>query len=417
MAELIRSYRLHLDQDDIDGFDVRFADLDGDGEIEWLFTQGAVHQEAHCLDGGRIWEYHDPQAGVGDLRLDAGFPAVDVDRDGSLELICGRREAGALRLCAVDARTGVTRRSILYPDVDFHLPGAGSSIQVVRLRDSFYPQDILVTCDGGFAAAFDHNLRALWRFDPDQLPADLRPWVSGTPFAWDIDGDGLDELLFGHALLDHDGCLLRTLPPASGLACGSVRLQPLAEGGAPRLLVAAGGQCFDTGGELLWACKDLRYGAALHTGRLLPGAGRQVVIYDAIGRAEPGAPERVLTLDSDGRRLWEIVIEPPIGRAGETGLRTGDWNGDGLDEVLVDNGDETWVLDGAGQKIDVLPGGLLYVFDLLGDRRAEAVIVSAHPGKTELEIWTNDAPNPHPETNQVVHFRRTSTSMYNCARY
>lgn len=416
MAELIRSYSLPP-TGGIDRFDIRLADLDGDGEIEWLFTQGAAHQAAHCLDGGRIWEYLDPGATAGDLRLDMGFPAVDVDRDGLVELMCGRREAEGLHLCVVDARTGVTRRSAPYPGLDYRTAGAGGSIQVVRLRDTFYPQDILVTWDGGFAAAFDHNLRPLWLFNADGLLDDVRPWLGGTPFAWDIDGDGLDELLFGSALLDHDGRLLMTLPNATGHPGGSVRLQPLAEEGAPRLLTAAGGRCFDTSGEMLWTCENLRYGAALHTGRLIPGAGRQVVIYDAASRVEAGAPDRVIALDGDGRKLWDMPVEPPAGRPGEIGLRTGDWNGDGLDEVFIGSGGETWVLDGAGRKIDVLPGGLLYTFDLLGDRRVEAVIVPALEGKADLEFWTNDALNPHPESNKILGYRRTSTDMYNSARY
>ncbi|MFM8321952.1 MAG: hypothetical protein ACKOC5_13645 [Chloroflexota bacterium] len=408
-------------------YDFRFADLDGDGEIEWLLTCGAHYQAAHCQDGGLLWEYRDESAGFMDLRYDSSFPTLDLDRDGVPELVCPRKRDGALQLCLVDARTGQVRRSVPYPDPGAAGQGRRSSIQAIHLTGTKYPQALVVGWDERSLAAYDSRLNLLWQVSAlgDNTPSGRTPF-GRTPFAWDIDGDGRDELLWGGQLLDHDGARLWRAGELPGLAAGSVapavRLLPLDDGDPyvqpPYLLFSSAATCFDLTGRLQWQHTELLHGQALHTGKLrgdLPG--RQVVVYDAASWSNPAAPDRVLALDRHGQTLWEVPVSPPAIQEGGSGLWLGDWDGDGLDEALVNDDGQTRVYDGHGRLVDSFPGHLVYAFDLLGDRRVEAVVLSGDGPGMELRIVSNDARNPHPATNNFVPFRRTSTAMYNCTRY
>jgi hypothetical protein len=75
------------------------------------------------------------------------------------------------------------------------------------------------------------------------------------------------------------------------------------------------------------------------------------------------------------------------------------------------------VLDGDGGLLETIPGHLIYVFDLVGDRRAEAVILTGIEPGMQLQIVTNDRPNPNPATNQAIERRAATPAMYNVTRY
>ena len=124
-----------------------------------------------------------------------------------------------------------------------------------------------------------------------------------------------------------------------------------------------------------------------------------------------------MALSNTGELLWDWTVVQPDMQEGGFGFWLGDWDGDGLDEVFVNDPSQVNILNGQGQVIDTLPGHLIYVFDLVGDSRAEAVILDdIHPGM-RMQIVANDQPNPNPDTNQSVSRRRTSRAMYNCTRY
>lgn len=248
-----------------------------------------------------------------------------------------------------------------------------------------------------------------------------------TPFVADIDGDGRDEILAGSCLLDHDGSTLWVGPDLPALVtdghADSVQIVQLDEGGPLRVVMSTGGYCFSLDGELLWGRDDLMHGQALRVGKLCADvAGNQVVVYEAASRVVDGLPDRVLALDNNGHLLWDIEVKGPDMQEGGFGFWLGDWNGDGLMEVFVNHsdgeqGNEVLILDGHGRLLETLPGYLIYVFDLVGDRRAEAVTLSGIEPGMRLNVVANDASNPHAETNQTPLRREIGRSMYNCTRY
>ena len=163
---------------------------------------------------------------------------------------------------------------------------------------------------------------------------------------------------------------------------------------------------------------ELLHGQAMHIGKIradLPG--KQVVIYEAASRVTPGALDKVIALDKNGLPLWEFAIQQPDIQEGGFGFWLGDWNGDGLDEVFINDPDQVNILNGSGEVIETLPGHLIYVFDLIGDQRVEAITLDDIAPGMRMNILTNDAHNPHTDTNQVVYVRQAEREMFNATRY
>jgi hypothetical protein len=102
---------------------------------------------------------------------------------------------------------------------------------------------------------------------------------------------------------------------------------------------------------------------------------------------------------------------------GGFGFWLGDWNGDGMDEIFVNDQEKTNILDGHGKIIDTISGFLIYVFDLVGDSRAEAVILTEIEPGMQMQIVTNDQPNNNLATNSPIAHRTTTAAFTNSTRY
>ena len=196
------------------------------------------------------------------------------------------------------------------------------------------------------------------------------------------------------------------------------RIAALEDGAPLRLLMSTGGYCFALNGDLLWGHDKLKHGQAMHIGKIRTDvAGKQVVIYEAASRIVDGALDKVIAFDKDGVPLWEFPVQQPDMQEGGFGFWLGDWDGDGLDEVFINDPQQVNILNGHGAVIDTLPGHLIYVFDLLGDARVEAVTLDDIAPGMMLNIISTDAHNPNPATNALIARRRTSPAMFNCTRY
>ncbi|HSV26950.1 MAG TPA: hypothetical protein VLH60_03565, partial [Sedimentisphaerales bacterium] len=186
----------------------------------------------------------------------------------------------------------------------------------------------------------------------------------------------------------------------------------------PRIVMSTGAYTFDADGNLLFGYDKLKHGQAKRIGRITRDVpGRQIVIYEGASRVDASLPDKVVAIDNKGNLLWQHEVIQPDMQEGGFGFWLGDWDGDGLDEVFVNDPEKVLVLNGRGELIDTIPDHLIYVFDLWGDSRAEAITIDKIEPGMKLRIVTNDRANSEPASNALIQRRMTTPAMYNSTRY
>ena len=237
-----------------DGFGVgrnlRFGDLDGDGVKDVLIGQlihhgpGDAFSELSCLtamtfDGKVLWQIGKPDPANDHLTNDVGFQIHDIDRDGKNEVIyCMNQE-----IVIVDGATGKVK--LKAPTPASKPPATkfprilGDSLFFCDLRGRGHAQDIIIK------DRYWHFWVLTDRLEP-QWEAECK--TGHYPYAFDLDGDGRDELAMGYALYDAKGKSLWNLEKqiidhADGVAIVNFGET---EGSKPRLFYAAsnGGAVF-----------------------------------------------------------------------------------------------------------------------------------------------------------------------------
>jgi len=403
-------------------YDWRFADLTGDGQIDMLMNCGAKRQIAYRWGGEILWDYHDPDAMFMDIRLDTNFPILDIDGDGHPEMVCARKIDRQLHLSIVNARTGETLRSIPFPALEHRPRDFRASILIANLSGGPVPSDILVSWDYGWIGAYDKDLNLLWERELAHEAEHQHVTMGHTPYPGDIDSDGRDEIMVGSCLINSDGSTIWVADDHPALLkdghADSVLITHLEENSAPVVLMSTGAYCFSSDGTLLWGRDDLKHGQALRVGKIRDDTpDKQVLVYEAASRVVDGALDRVIALDYNGKLLWDFSVQQPDMQEGGFGFWLGDWTGDGLGEVFLNDPKQVNILNGFGEIVDTLPGHLIYVFDLVDDKRVEAVTLDKIAPGMNLHIWGNNQTNKNVKTNQLVTTRKTTKAMYNCTRY
>lgn len=232
-----------------DGFGVgrnlRFGDLDGDGQIDVLIGQVRHHgpkdrnSELSCLtamtfDGKQLWQIGQPDPWHDHLTNDVAFQIHDLDGDGRNEVIYTM----GMEIVVVDGATGKELRRAPTPDTPSNTAPPynkfprilGDAIYFCDLRGTGRDADMIIKDRYLSLWALDDQLNVLWHAQCN---------TGHYPYAEDIDGDGRDELMLGYTLFDDDGTKRWSLEDriqdhADGVAL--VRFQP---GGPYRLLCAA----------------------------------------------------------------------------------------------------------------------------------------------------------------------------------
>jgi hypothetical protein len=362
-----------------------------------------------------------------DMRYDSNCPITDIDGDGVPELIGPRRVGGVLHLCIINGATGQIKKSVPYPERDRipdnpmfgHLRG---SITVINASGKARPSDILVYWDYRCLMLLDDQLNVKWVRRIEDMPPREHRVFGHTPNAGDVNGDGRDEILMSSVLFDYKGDVLWCAPDLPALVADghadSVQIVNFLGDKRPNMIMSTGAYCFTADGRLVFGYDKLKHGQAQRTGKIRKDIpGQQMVVYEGASRVDKTLPDKVVALDHQGKLLWEYVVVQPDMQEGGFGFWLGDWNGDGLDEVFVNDPDKCLVLDGHGKVIDTIPDHLVYVFDLVGDSRAEAVMLDKIEPGMKLKIVTNDAPNTNPATSKIVARRQAGPEMYNLTRY
>jgi len=355
------------------------GDLDGDGQAELVTARHADQRVttvlATKLDGSVLWRWGQPDTGKPGLYCDVPVQIYDLDGDGRQEVWI----SVSRWLLVLDGATGRERlRHPLPTGLD-----VADCIAFVNLRGLNRPRDILIKDRYHHLWAYTDDWKPLWDWAPKGYLTCHHP----TPV--DINGDGRDEILGGYSLLDPNGHELWTLKSDSiDLTKGHMDVcDVIATGKKPeeaRMLVTLCGASaialIDGRGQFLWTVTGRHY-ESIDYGRIrndIPG--RQIVVDVA-----HAGQLQVEFLDDHGHPLGTIHCFESRHH------RLIDWNGDGLDEILI--GNALRLFDGKGACIvrlgpanafegetgpqkDNDPGPLALVADVDGDGRPEIILHS-----------------------------------------
>ena len=223
------------------GRNLRFGDLDGDGQIDVLVGQVLHHgpsdqySEISCLtamtfDGKMLWRIGTPDKWKDHLTNDVAFQIHDLDHDGHNEVVyCQNFE-----IIVADGATGKTKYKAPTPLTDRaasrYARILGDCLYFCDLRGRGYSGDIIIKDRYWQVWALTDRLQPLWTG---------KCTTGHYPFAYDVDGDGKDELAVGYTLFDDDGRKLWSLDKQMSDHCDGVAIAHFRAGRTPEILNAA----------------------------------------------------------------------------------------------------------------------------------------------------------------------------------
>jgi len=331
------------------------GDLDGDGQAEYVVTQGTRHLAAFDDDGTLLWRKSRVQYGQVRVHVECEMPTLvyDIDGDGYAEVIArwyleDSRYAVPF-LLVLDGRTGEIKQRAalplnLWPESTITMAHSGN--MVVDHIEKDRPPHLVV---GGMCwglAILDHELRV--RFcDPQFGRVHDRMTGFGlchTPQLFDVDGDGVNELFLGRTTCRADGTVLWEIDPEKFSPSqidhvDSLEIADVNEDGRFEVAVGNAASLFDAHtGEMLWQHPELiDHGQQLRVARVRDDVpGLQILVGETKSR-------RVFVFSADG----ELLTEMPYSGM----LRPLAWLGNGLRQVSLGPA----IRDGRGEDVGVLP--------------------------------------------------------------
>ena len=327
---LIQPWRVVPLDPDYSGAWVIAGDVNGDGQVEIVSARnvnvGDIHYTsavvAQDLDGRVLWRWGDPRIGRRGLHHDVACQIHDWDNDGHAEVIL----CTAGFLVEIEGATGAERRRLPLP------PDATDCLVFADLAGRGWASDVLVKTRYSQIWALDHSGRLLWTVQkPGGFP------TAHQPMPVDLDGDGRDEILAGYAMLNPDGQVRWALPgdwrfTGSGhLDCGRV----LRRGSTPaecQLVVTCCAHhrlvAMDGTGRVCWEVTGHHF-ESIDIGRISPERPGLQMLVDLVPPADGHRNYPLWVVNEDGELLGQLLVD--YGRF----HTLADWNGDGLDELVV----------------------------------------------------------------------------------
>jgi hypothetical protein len=401
------------------GRNVRFGDLDGDGQIDMLIGQniprlgGDAFDQISCLtavtlEGKVLWQLGRPDARNGLLTNDTPFQIHDIDGDGRNEVVVVRD----FQLQILDGRTAQVKKWAWMPAIPAGMQrpyelNIGDSIAFLNFSGDERRHEILVKDRYKNFWVYSNNLEQLWKGENGQN--------GHFPHMLDVDGSGFDTMAMGYSLWDHTGRQIWSHDKeledhADGIAIVNMSPDPKA---APRVYACGSDEgfvLFDLQGKVL---KHVRIGHAQS-----PAVGKfrtDVAGLQLLTITYWRNPGIVSIFDWDGN-----LVEQGEPIHSGSPLLPVNWKGDGQEYVLLSgNVREGGMIDGNLRRVVMFPDDghpdlAAYTADVTGDQRDEVILWD----QERVWIYTQDrpfngtkiyAPDRSPDYNESNY--RTSVSL------
>ncbi len=398
---------------------VRFGDLDGDGQLEMLLAQNiqTVSRDAFdaisCLtavklDGTVLWQVGKPNPGNDLLTNDNPFQIHDVDGDGRSEVVTIRD----FQVQILDGRTGKVKHWRWMPEAPAlpakHPESAmrpyerelGDSLFFVNISGNKNRQEILVKDRYQHFWIYNNKLEFLWGGEGQ---------TGHCPYPFDV--SGYDRIMVGYSMWDHTGKKLWSHDTdlrdhADSIACANFSGNPNEQ---PRVYSTGSDEgflMFSYDGQLM---KQLMVGHAQCSSigkyRIdLPGLQFMMIDF----HWNPGV---MLLFDWEGNILQ--TAEPIHGGSK---LFPVNWRGDGEELVLLSGSvKHGGMINGRFERAVMFPDDghpdLCYnAIDLTGDGRDEVVLWD----EKSVWIYTQDRPFKGSKMYAPVRNPLYNQSNYSC---
>lgn len=375
------------------GRNVRFGDLDGDGQIDMLIAQNVpkVRGDAFdhisaltavTLDGKVLWQIGRPDPRNTLLTNDTPFQIHDLDGDGKNEVVLVKD----FQILVLEGSTGKVRQRAWMPEAPksnkerpYEL-NSGDSMIFLNLSGKKGRHEILLKDRYNSFWVLDSDLRLLW---------------SGTgqtghyPYPFDFNGDGKDEFIIGYARWNPDGKQAWSLDSqmkdhTDGISAGNYTGDPKAR---PRIYSCGSDEGLVVMSEDGKLIKQVKIGHAQtqSVGKYRPEAkGLQIMT------ANFWRNTGIVTLfDAAANILAQEELIP-----GSSHLQPVNWRGDGQEFALLSaNVREGGMVDGQLRRVVMFPDDghpdLAYqVMNVTGDARDEIIVWD----QDSVWIYTQDRP-------------------------
>jgi len=188
---------------------VKFGDVDGSGKFAILDITNDYSAVMYANDGHELWRWQSPPDAAATARLRGEFEAPgvlwDFHHTGRDELAHWRWIDGSEWLVLADGRNGDIIKKVPWPGPPMPHVFNNYRMAVAKFhKDADGPDTLLVLSDtGGLISltAYDKDLNLMWQHAEHRD----KDYFGHYIYPYDVDGDGVDEVVISHLCLDANG--------------------------------------------------------------------------------------------------------------------------------------------------------------------------------------------------------------------